>query len=112
MSKLKFKVRLTGAGLVHQGQTDESSKEVLEVGQHSEKQEVLRDVNNRVNRDDLEILERYGALNKEELVKVMAWEEEEGTARIYVISKQGYVYVYQLYKSDNYTTGKVSLAVE
>lgn len=83
---------------------------------HSEKQEVLRDVQNRVNRDELDVLERFGALSKEQIIKILVWEDEEDagtTARIFIISREGYLYVYQLFKQLNHSkAGKVSLALE
>ena len=49
--RLKFKFKLIG-------EETSVSREMLEL-EHGERQEVTRDINNKVHREDIDIIERY-----------------------------------------------------
>jgi hypothetical protein len=83
---------------------------VLELEQ-SERQQILRDMNNRITRDDIDILDRFGALIKERIIKVLIKESDTmfGALRMWVFSDCGWLYIFHVNQSYNYHQNKVSL---
>ena len=102
--RLKFKFKLTG-------EETSVNRELLEL-EHGERQEITRDIHNKVTREDIDILDRYHGFKHEQIVKVITKEDEEdgGVTRMYVFTDSNYVYVYQIISTSN--QGKVSLSIE
>lgn len=57
----------------------------------SERQTLLRDMNNRLTREDVDILDRFGGFYKEIVHKVIINESESmlGQCRMWIISSMG-----------------------
>ena len=102
--RLKFKFKLTG-------EETSVNRELLEL-EHGERQEITRDIHNKVTREDIDVLDRYHGFKHEQIVKVITKEDKEdgGVTRIYVFTDSNYVYVYQIISASN--QGKVSLTIE
>jgi hypothetical protein len=66
ISKLKFKNKLNAFGI---SQADDFNEEVVEM-HHSEKQEILRDTQNKISRDEIDVLSKFNLLIKERILKV------------------------------------------
>ena len=76
---------------------------------------MLRDIQNKITREDIEILDRYQAFKAEKILKVLKYEdqkEESGVIRLYVFTDSSFVYVYQLFTSGGYSQSKLNLQVE
>jgi hypothetical protein len=56
--------------------------------EHSERQELMRDMQNRIVREDVDTLESYVVFKREKIVKIMAT-ESEGVIRLWVLSDAG-----------------------
>ena len=71
------------------------NKEMLEL-EHGERQEITRDIHNKVTREDIDIIDRYQGFKQEQIVKVITKEDQEdgGVTRMYVLTDSNYVYVY------------------
>ena len=102
--RLKFKFKLTG-------EETSVNRELLEL-EHGERQEITRDIHNKVTREDIDVLDRYHGFKHEKIVKVITKEDEEdgGVTRMYVFTDSNCVYVYQIISASN--QGKVSLTIE
>lgn len=53
--------------------------------EHSERQEILRDIGSKMAREDVETLERHGAFSKEKILKIL-FQEGEGSLRLYIVT--------------------------
>lgn len=86
--RLKFKFKLAG-------EETSVNKEMLEL-EHGERQEITRDIHNKVTREDIDIIDRYQGFKQEQIVKVITKEDQEdgGVTRMYVFTDSNYVYVY------------------
>lgn len=71
------------------------NKEMLEL-EHGERQEITRDIHNKITREDIDIIDRYQGFKQEQIVKVITKEDQEdgGVTRMYVFTDSNYVYVY------------------
>jgi hypothetical protein len=80
--------------------------------EHSEKQEVLRDIHNRVSREDLETLDRgFEVFHKEKIAKVLTAELASGIERVFILTTSNFVYVYQFHAAA-VSSAKQTLIIE
>ena len=99
--RLKFKTR--------QAADDSSiSSEMLEL-EHSQKQEVLRDITHKISREDIETLDKFNAFEKEKISKVVVDESIKGFARVYFFTDKNYLYLYQLAHNSSRTKSQLTL---
>ena len=68
------------------------------------------DINNKINREDIEVLDTYSAFKQEEIVKVIK-RVEDNIIKLIIITNKDIVYVYQVFVNIN-ACGKPSLIVE
>lgn len=102
--RLKFKYKLAG-------EETSVSREMLEM-EHGERQEITRDIHNKIVREDIDIIDRYKGFTHERIVKVITAEDKEdgGVSRMFVFTDSNYIYVYQIISADS--NGKISITVE
>lgn len=80
--------------------------------EHGERQEITRDIHNKIVREDIEIIDRYQGFTHERILKVISAEDKEdgGVSRMFVFTDSNYVYVYQIISA--VSNGKVSITIE
>ena len=83
--RVKFKYKLAS-------EDTSAGREVIEC-EHGERQEVMRDMQNKIGREDIDTLQRHQAFKNEKIVKVLA-REGEGVTKMYIMTDAGYVYAY------------------
>ena len=99
MSKVRFRVKGAAGQNLMNPSSDEgggSTIERIEL-EHSERQELMRDMSNRIVREEVEVLDSHLVFKKENIIKVLVREEQEGVVRLWVISDAGWIYTYHLY---------------
>ena len=98
VSKVRFRVKGAGQNLMNPS-SDEGGGTTMERVEleHSERQELMRDMSNRIVREEVDVLESHKVFKKENIIKVLAREEQEGVVRLWVISDAGWIYTYHLY---------------
>ncbi len=71
----------------------------------------MRDIQNKVVRDDIETLQRFQVFKSEAIVKVIA-EEIEGITKMYVFTSTGFLYAYQISSSQANNSAKNNITLE
>jgi len=56
----------------------------------------MRDIQNRIVREDVETLDSFLVFKKENIIKVLTSEGRDGVVRLWIVSDAGWIYTYQV----------------
>eukprot|EP00347_Sterkiella_histriomuscorum_P012261 403369275 len=105
-NKIKFKSKLQISNIQA---SEEFQSDIIEL-EHSEYQELLRDKNNKIAKEDIEILSKFDAFKEEKICKVHLT-QNQNILRLTIMTDQGYCYIFQIFLTIN-SSQKTSVVIE